>query len=63
MIWVWPCSARLMMSSAATVLMVTTGDVVSTVRAWLAEPVLPAVSETVAVTVPVVSTPATAMME
>ncbi|CAM7524462.1 hypothetical protein CISEMA079M_15380 [Citrobacter sedlakii] len=49
---VWPCSALLMMSSVATVLMVTTGAAVSTVRVWLAEPVLPAASATLAVTVP-----------
>ena len=52
---VWPCSALLMMSSVATVLMVTTGAAVSTVRVWLAEPVLPAASETVAVTAPLLS--------
>ncbi|GHK34815.1 hypothetical protein ECZU06_19400 [Escherichia coli] len=45
------CSASLMMSSPATVLMVRTGAVVSTARLWLVLPGLPALSLTVALTV------------
>ncbi len=47
----WACSASLMMSSPATVLMVRTGAVVSTARLWLVLPGLPALSLTVALTV------------
>ena len=51
MMCAWLCSARLMTSSPATVLMVTAGTVTSTVRLRSADAGLPALSLTLAVTV------------
>ena len=51
MVWPASCSALLTISSSATVLMVTVGATVSTVKVCVVWPLLPALSLTEAVTV------------